>query len=541
MHGLQSTKIEEKTISYLASHHQESTASLSKWQEVELEQLCKIHHGYAFKSEDFADSGPIVLTPGNFTEDGFLDFENKRVVRLGGEYESKWELLNGSLLVVMTDLSQQKKILGATVILDSPELILHNQRIGLIEIFSTDIEPHFLRYAMMSGAFRRYVSDSASGTMVQHTSPTKLQNGRIQLAPKNEQTRIVTAIESLQQRSARARTLLSDVRPKLDNLRQSILQAAFSGRLTAEWRAKNPDVEPADVLLDRIRTERRQRWEAAELAKYEAKDKKPPKNWQDKYKEPEPVDDSELPELPELPEGWCWAFFEEVASIDSNLQSPNDYPDFPHIAPDNIERETGRLLEYRTIREDRVTSNKNRFFKGQIVYSKIRPYLSKLIIAEFDGLCSADMYPISTNLKTNYLYRYMLSNFFLDAVQEEAGNRVVLPKVNQKQLYDVPVPVAPIIEQTEIVRVVERALGSLEQTIQTVIVLTSELNLLDQSILSKAFRGELVPQDPNDEPASELLARIRASREAEATAKKATKKKAGSKKKAKLARGNDGK
>ena len=106
-------------------------------------------------------------------------------------------------------------------------------------------------------------------------------------------------IESLQERSSRARRALSEVGPLLEQFRQSVLRAAFSGRLTADWRATHRDVEPATELLSRIRTERRHRWEQSELAKYEAKGKKPPKNWQDKYKEPEPVDASELPTLPD--------------------------------------------------------------------------------------------------------------------------------------------------------------------------------------------------------------------------------------------------
>ena len=124
------------------------------------------------------------------------------------------------------------------------------------------------------------------------------------MPPLAEQRRIVAKIEALQERSRRAREALSEVGPLLEQFRQSVLAAAFRGDLTADWRAAHPNVEPASELLHRIRAERRRRWEQAELAKYEAKGQKPPKNWQDKYKEPEPVDDSDLPELPE---GWVWA------------------------------------------------------------------------------------------------------------------------------------------------------------------------------------------------------------------------------------------
>ena len=102
----------------------------------------------------------------------------------------------------------------------------------------------------------------------------------------------------------------SEVGPLLDQFRQSVLTAALRGDLTADWRAAHPNVEPASELLLRIRAERRRRWEQAKLVKYEAKGQKPPKNWKDNYKEPEPVDDSDLPGLPDR---WRWVRLDEVA------------------------------------------------------------------------------------------------------------------------------------------------------------------------------------------------------------------------------------
>ena len=133
----------------------------------------------------------------------------------------------------------------------------------------------------------------------------------ITLPPLAEQRRIVAKIEALQERSRRAREALSEVGPLLEQFRQSVLAAAFRGDLTADWRAAHPNVEPASTLLQRIRAERRRRWEEAELAKYETKGQKPPKYWQEKYQEPEPVDDADLPELPA---GWTWIRVAELVS-----------------------------------------------------------------------------------------------------------------------------------------------------------------------------------------------------------------------------------
>jgi type I restriction enzyme, S subunit len=282
------------------------------------------------------------------------------------------------------------------------------------------------------------------------------------------------------------------------------------------------------VLLERIRIERRCRWEEAELEKMKAQGKVPKDdNWKKKYKEPEPINTENLPELPD---GWCWAGFETIATIASNLVSPENYSDYPHIAPDNIEKGSGKLLDFKTIQEDKVFSPKHLFYPGQILYSKIRPYLSKCLLINFQGLCSADMYPINSDIDTTYLFRYILSNIFLKLINKASGSRVVLPKANQKQVYSIPVPIAPFQEQKEIVRRIEflfKLADNIEQQYQQAEI---DLQTLNQSILAKAFRGELVPQDPNDEPASVLLERIRAERDKAKPKKSESKKKRSSKK-----------
>jgi type I restriction enzyme S subunit len=209
---------------------------------------------------------------------------------------------------------------------------------------------------------------------------------------------------------------------------------------------------------------------------------------------------------------WPRKPFDEVASVDSDLVDPKEFPELPHIAPNHIETRTGRLLPYQTIAADGVTSPKHRFRPGQILYSKIRPYLAKAVLVDFEGLCSADMYPISSELDARFLLRWMLSAEFTELAVGQQG-RSVLPKINQAQLGRLPVPTPPLADQRRIVAEVERRLSLVDALTAATAAALKRSAALRRSVLERAFTGRLVPHDPRDEPASVLLERIRAERE----------------------------
>src|SRR5690606_14226340 len=157
---------------------------------------------------------------------------------------------------------------------------------------------------------------------------------------------------------------------------------------------------------------------------------------------------------------WRVAAYGDVADVKSNLVDPNSFSDYFLIAPDNIESNTGKLINKPLVSEIKPKSGKHLFDKNSIIYSKIRPYLNKLIIADFKGLCSADMYPIANTVytETKFIFYYMLSNEFL-SYSTTAGERSVLPKINQKGLNEIPFPLPTSQEQQEIVRRVESLFG----------------------------------------------------------------------------------
>ena len=155
------------------------------------------------------------------------------------------------------------------------------------------------------------------------------------------------------------------------------------------------------------------------------------------------------------PKGWPVLSFDEVASIDANMTTDYErYANYPHIGIDSIEKDTGALFGYRTVKEDNVISGKYVFGPQHIIYSKIRPALNKVALPDFEGLCSADAYPILPKegiCIKEFLAHVLRSDYFLQYILACSG-RSQMPKVNRKQIAGFKFPVPPIDQQEEFVR-----------------------------------------------------------------------------------------
>ena len=197
-----------------------------------------------------------------------------------------------------------------------------------------------------------------------------------------------------------------------------------------------------------------------------------------------------------LPNGWRVAAFKEIASVDSNLVDPAGFPDMPHIAPNYIEGDSGRLLDYQTIAKDNMTSGKHHFRAGHILYSKIRPYLNKVVAVDFEGLCSSDMYPISTNQDVKWLRLAMLApDFVQQASSTQTGT--TLPRINLKNLLKIQFWLPPVAEQERIVAVLDGHLSRLDTALEHVKIVREKADQFRRSLLHAAFTGELTGHDPS--------------------------------------------
>ena len=280
---------------------------------------------------------------------------------------------------------------------------------------------------------------------------TLLKECFISLPPLQEQVRIVSKIKAILPLVEKygceesKRVSLDSAFPNL--LKKSILQEAIQGKLVPQ----DPGDEPASVLLERIRAEKQELIAEGKIKKdkHESVIFRRDNSHYEKLDGIEHCIDGEIPF--DIPESWVWVRFFSVIDIATNLVRPDTYADYMHIAPDNIEKATGVLLECRTVQQDKVVSPNHMFYKGQIIYSKIRPLLRKAVIAPFDGLCSADMYPLNTSVNKEYLLRYILSDTFNLQVATTMSSRVKMPKINQDELSNILIPIPPIQEQERII------------------------------------------------------------------------------------------
>lgn len=201
--------------------------------------------------------------------------------------------------------------------------------------------------------------------------------------------------------------------------------------------------------------------------------------------------DSGVEWIGEIPKGWNLMPFGKIASIKACLVPPKEYPLLPQISPDNIEKGSARLLQnYKTVQESGVISWNHHFYKGQIIYSKVRPTLNKLFLAQFEGLCSADMYPIETTQDARYLVYAMLSGYFVQQVAAITANRVKMPKINKQELSKITVLLPPLLEQASIVSYLDRKCSLIDAIILEKEDLIKELENYKRSLIFEVVTGK---------------------------------------------------
>ncbi|WP_270575802.1 restriction endonuclease subunit S [Flavonifractor plautii] len=344
---------------------------------------------------------------------------------------------------------------GIPVIVDTTDEFSLFVSVALLKFNQELLFNEYLVCLINSPLVQKQAEENTRGVGNKNWVMRDIANTLIVIPPLLEQQRIVSKLQeilSFADNYAQAYSKAEELNKSFPELlKKSILQEAVQGKLVPQ----DPSDEPASVLLERIRAEKEQLIKAGKIKrdKHESVIFRRDNSHYEKLDGIERCIDDEIPF--DLPESWEWVRFFSVVDIATNLVRPEEYADYIHIAPDNIEKATGTLFECHTVQQDKVVSPNHLFYKGQIIYSKIRPLLRKAVIAPFDGLCSADMYPLNTAINRKYLLRYMLSDAFNLQVATAMSSRVKMPKINQDELSKILIPIPPMQEQERIVSKIE--------------------------------------------------------------------------------------
>lgn len=200
--------------------------------------------------------------------------------------------------------------------------------------------------------------------------------------------------------------------------------------------------------------------------------------------------DSGVDWIGQVPEWWEVKRFKDIAAVRANLVAPDGYMDYPQIAPENIEKGTGKLLGHGTVRDSGIISGNHLFKKGQIIYSKIRPILNKLVVADFDGLCSADMYPIAVLGELRFVFYQMLSPLFVNQVAAIVGMRVKMPKINQEELSSIGMVVPSVPEQREIAAYLDAECAKIDKAAAIAEKQIDAYRRLKRSLINEVVTGK---------------------------------------------------
>lgn len=449
-------------------------APIEGWAATEIGTICSLINGKAFKPSDWSELGLPIIRIQN------LNNQNAPFNHFDGPVEDKFLVENGELLFAWSGTPGTS--FGAHIWNGDKSVL--NQHIFRVLFDETLINKQFLRFAI-NQKLEELINKAHGGVGLRHVTKGKFEATEISLPPLNEQRRIVAKIEALMARSARAKEALDAIPALLDRYRQSVLAAAFRGDLTADWRTQHPDVEPASELLEQIRNEHRDNWNAARR--------------RGGYKGlsgdlPQKSDD--LPDCWNVVTGGHLFQWGSGRNLPSKQFQEGDVPVFGGNGVSGYHSEA--LIEHPTIVIGRVGA-----LCGNVYCSTGPCWVT-------DNAIYASYVPSLINLD---FMRHAFQTANLNTVATGSGQ----PFVNQTILNATELPLPPLVEQDEICRLLADAFGTIEKVERAWKVASARLPDLNQSILAKAFRGELVPQDQNDEPASELLARINAERAAHGT------------------------
>ena len=377
------------------------------------------------------------------------------------------------------------------------------------------IDGRFLALLLHHSRFVTFASHAVSGDRPR-IDVSDMAPYAVALPPLVEQLRIVKAVDSLFTELDEAEAALTRAQASLADYRASLLHAACIGQLTAAWRASRPHpAEDGPALLRRILAKRQAAWERAELARLHTRGKPPAGDaWKARYQEPTGADTDGLLTLPD---GWTWASLEQLCSIVGGItvdakRTGIGLAAVPYLRVANVQRGRLDLSQVKMLQapSDRIEAlrlvpndvllneggDRDKVGRGWVWAGEL-----PLCIHQNHIFRARPCLPEMDGRFISHCLNEIGRAYFLDAAIQTTN----LASISMAKVSRVPIPVPPLEELRQIVKLIASGLEDAEAGN----ALVADIATLRQSILHAAFTGRLVPQDPTDEPAAVLLARLR--------------------------------
>lgn len=328
----------------------------------------------------------------------------------------------------------------------------------------------------------------------------------IPVPPLDEQRRIVAKIEELFSDLDAGVVALQRAKANLKRYRAAVLKAAVEGKLTESWRAEHPNVEPASKLLERILTERRQKWESAQLAKFAAAKKQPPKNWKAKYVGPVNPD---IEKLWNVPHEWCWTTIDAIAFVTklagfeyTKFVKYDPSGDLAVLKAENAGKDGFKKSAYSRVKSESVKNlTRSRLFGGEVLIAFVGnvgqvglvPNDQEYFLGPNVGLIRVE----SGLLTPEYLELFLKSPLGV-RLSLSFAKAVTQPSLSMTTIRQIPLAIPPLGEQQQTAMETEERLSQIAAAEREINQGLLRAVRLRQSILKQAFEGKLVLQEPAD-------------------------------------------
>ena len=499
--------LEEKLEKALVPVEEQAYKIPNNWIWTRLGAIINIFRGLSYTKNDEVEDGFLVLRGNNLTDNGltFLEniYVNEKVAKKGVEVKKDDIVLvasTGSSKVIgracVVEEDYEKTTIGAFLILCRPEEI---------------IAKNWVHYIFRTLRYRLYISEQAKGTNIKNIKNEYLENFSIPLPPLNEQKRIVEKLNFLFEKTKRAKEIIEEIKINIENRKISILDRAFKGILTSKWRNENK-VSDVKEPLKSINDEKVKKWEEDCLQAEKNGSKKPKKPI---IREVEdmivPVDEQPY----KLPDNWVWVKLDNLCS---------KITDGTHKTPKYTDSGVP-FISVKDIYDNQVSFDNTKFISQEEhneLYKRCNPEYDDILLTKSGTIGRTAVIKtqnefslfVSVALLKNY--KNIIDSSYLSLNIQDFFNKInisqtikggVIKNYHITDMKEQLIPLPPLEEQQEIVRILDEVLEN-ENRVKELVELEEKIDILEKSILNKAFKGELGTQNNSDEPAMKLLKEI---------------------------------